>query len=150
MKKILLVITSMLIALTANATGDCSDKIFSKIKTKAKLMESAWDSGNVEKVVSFYDNDFIYMSGGKPYTTKNAVLKHYLDSFAANASSKRDLGKLTLNYQYCKNLGSKHQLVILKFILKSSDGKLTTGNDLLVWHEDSKGDYKIIVDFPQS
>lgn len=149
MKKIIIVIASMLIALTANATGNCSDKSFNDIKSKARQMEQAWDSADVEKVVSFYADDFIYMSGGKPYTTKNAVLKHYVNGFAANSSGKRDMGKLKLNYQYCRNLDQNYQLVILKFIWTSSDNKVASGHDLLVWHKDSKGDYEIIVDFPQ-
>lgn len=149
MKKIFTMISTMLIALSATAT-DCSDKSFDSIRAKARQIEQAWDSANLEKVVSFYSDDFMYMSGGKPYTTKDAVLKHYVDGFAANKTGKRDMGKLKLNYEYCRNLDENNQIVILKFIWTSSDGKVASGHDLLVWQKDSENNYNIIVDFPQS
>lgn len=49
----------MLIALSATAM-DCSDKSFDSIRSKARQMEQAWDSADLEKVVSFYSDDFIY------------------------------------------------------------------------------------------
>ncbi|AEI35212.1 MULTISPECIES: nuclear transport factor 2 family protein [Francisella] len=149
MKKILMIISAMLVALSATA-ADCADKSFTIIRDKAKQMEQAWDAADLDKVVSFYDDDFMYMSGGKTYTSKDAVLKHYLDGFAANKAGKRDMGKLKLNYEYCRNLDENHQLVILKFIWDGSDGKVVTGHDLLVWQKDGKDNYTIIVDFPQS
>ncbi|QEO59634.1 DUF4440 domain-containing protein [Francisella marina] len=149
MKKILIMISTMLIALSATAT-DCSDKSFDSIRAKARQMEQARDAADLDKVVSFYDDDFMYMSGGKPYTSKDAVLKHYVDGFAVNKTGKRDMGKLKLNYEYCRSLDENNQLVILKFIWTSSDGKVASGHDLLVWQKDGKDNYTIIVDFPQS
>ncbi|BCD89885.1 hypothetical protein fh0823_00240 [Francisella halioticida] len=150
MKKVCLFMISLFTVLSAYATVDCSNKSFDAIKDQAIQMEKAWDSANGNKLVSFYDNDFVYMSGGKPYTSKAKVLKHYVDGFATSGSGKRDFGKLKLNYQYCINIDENHQLVILRFIWTSPAGKVATGYDLLVWQKNKDNKYKIIVDFPQS
>lgn len=150
MKKIFLILLCCLFGLNAYATSDCSNKSFDQIKNQAKLMEKAWDSADLKGVVSFYDSDFMYMSGGKPYTSKDKVLKHYVDGFATDDSSKLDLGKLKLDYQYCRDLDKNHQLVILKFTWTSSSGEVASGHDLLVWQKNKDDSYKIIVDFPQS
>lgn len=150
MRKNIYALILCFLCVNAYAIGDCSGKSFSKIKEQAKLMEKAWDSADLKEVVSFYDNDFMYMSGGKPYTSKEKVLKHYVDGFAADGSTKLDLGKLKLDYQYCRDLDKSHQLVILKFTWTSPTGEIASGHDLLVWQKGKDGSYKIIVDFPQS
>lgn len=150
MKKICLIVLGLFTVMSVYATGNCNNKSFDAIKNQAVQMEKAWDSANANKLVSFYDDDFIYMSGGKPYRSKAKVLKHYIDGFATDSSGKRDFGKLKLNYQYCRNIDENHQLVILKFIWTSPTGKVATGHDLLVWQKNKNNKYKIIVDFPQS
>lgn len=150
MKKIFLILLCCLFGLSAYATGDCRSKDFNEIRNQAKLMEKAWDSADLKGVVSFYDDDFMYMSGGKPYTSKEKVLKHYVDSFVTGDSTKLDLGKLKLDYQYCRDLDKDHQLVIMKFTWTSPAGEVASGHDLLVWQKNKDGSYRIIVDFPQS
>ena len=129
--------------------ASCTGDDFADIRSQAKLMEKSWDLADAQKTVSFYADDFMYFSGGKPYTTKSSVLKHYVDDFAADNNGKADWGKLTLNYEYCKNIDKTLQLAILQFVLHGSDGKISKGHDLLIWERDSKGVYKIMVDFPQ-
>ncbi|MGQ4003041.1 nuclear transport factor 2 family protein [Francisellaceae bacterium CB299] len=149
MRKLLALVFSIVSFGVVFAAGDCSNIKFNNIKAKAIQMEKAWDSANLKGVVSFYDDDFIYMSGGKTYTNKQKVLKHYVDSFATASDDKKDIGRLRLNYQYCRELNQNQQLVIMEFVWTSPQGKTEKGHDLLVWQKDKKEDYKIIVDFPQ-
>lgn len=149
MKKIWILILSLSVFSSVFATGNCSDKKFDDIKSKATQMEKAWDAADLKKVVSFYDNDFIYMGDGKLYTDKQDVLKHYVDGFSTAADGKKNMGKIKLNYQYCREIDEKHQLVVLEFVWNSPSGKVVKGHDLLLWKKDSKNGNKIIVDFPQ-
>ena len=129
--------------------ASCTSDDFTEIRDQAKMMEKAWDQADAQKIVSFYADDFMYFSAGKPYTNKLSVLKHYVDDFAANNNGKADWGNLKLNYEYCKNIDKNHQLVILQFVLHGSDGKMSKGHDLLIWEKNVNGAYKIMVDFPQ-
>tara|TARA_B110000977_G_C10878289_1_gene416452 strand:+ start:273 stop:722 length:450 start_codon:yes stop_codon:yes gene_type:complete len=149
MKKIIIIICFSLALFSNIYAAICTSDVFTEIRGQAKLMEKAWDQADAQKTVSFYADDFMYFSAGKPYTTKSSVLKHYVDDFASYNIEKADWGSLKLNYEYCKNIDKNHQLVILQFVLHGSDGKMTKGHDLLIWEKDAKGAYKIMVDFPQ-
>lgn len=149
MKNFLMLILSISVFSSAFAIGDCSDKKFDDIKAKAVQMEKAWDTANLNKVVSFYGDDFIYMSDDKLYTNKQDVLKYYVDGFATTSDGKKDMGKLKLNYQYCREIDKSHQLVALEFVWNSPSGKVVKGHDLLVWQKNKDSENKIIVDFPQ-
>ena len=128
----------------------CDSEEFKQISKQAMQMQKAWNDADLEKLISFYADDFMYMSAGKAYTTKESVLEDYTDSFGnVNDDGKRNLGNLKLDYQYCKTIDANNQLVILEYTWTSPKGQKSLGKDLMIWQKDKKGNYKAIVDFPQ-
>ena len=128
----------------------CDSEEFKQISKQAMQMQKAWNDADLEKLISFYADNFMYMSAGKAYTTKESVLEHYTDSFGnVNDDGKRNLGNLKLDYQYCKTIDANNQLVILEYTWTSPKGQKSLGKDLMIWQKDKKGNYKAIVDFPQ-
>ncbi|MFT4694169.1 MAG: ketosteroid isomerase-like protein [Francisella sp.] len=148
MKKYLMVI--FLMVFSNLYASKCNSSEFRQILKENIKQQKAWNSGDLKELVSFYADDFMYMSSGKAYATKNSVLKHYADSFGeVNDDGKINMGKLKLDYQYCKNIDNNSQLVILEYTLVSPKGKKSSGKDLMLWQKNKKGEYKITVDFPQ-
>ena len=152
MRKIMITLSGLILVSNLYA-AKCESTEFKQISKKGLEMQKAWNDADLEKTVSFYADDFMYMSGGKAYTTKESVLNHYADSFGnANDDGKRNLGKLKLDYQYYKAIDANNQLVILEYIWTSPKGEKSSGKDLMMWQKDKKdkkGNFNVIVDFPQ-
>ena len=111
-------------------------------------MVKAWNDGNIQNVVSFYSDSFVYMSKNDILTNKKDIISHYVNSFSNSKSESLDLGQLQLDYIFCKNIDENHQLAILNYNL-DMNGKIFKGDDLLMWEKTKNNGYKIIVDFPR-
>ena len=130
--------------------GSCDSAEFKQISKQAVKMQKAWNDANLKGLISFYNDDFMYMSAGKAYATKKSLMKHYTDSFGnVSDDGKRNLGKLKLDYQYCKTIDANNQLVILEYTWTDPKGEKSSGKNLTLWQKNKKGEYKISVDFPQ-
>ena len=126
----------------------CDSKDFSEISNQKNLMVKAWNDGNIQNVVSFYSDSFVYMSKNDILTNKKDIISHYVNSFSNSKSESLDLGQLQLDYIFCKNIDENHQLAILNYNL-DMNGKIFKGDDLLMWEKTKNNGYKIIVDFPR-
>ncbi len=134
-------VTTPTIVLAAN----CSAKQFQPIMQQRNAMVSCWNHSDLNCVVnSFYADDFIYMAK-KPIHTKTQLLAHYKNNFKNQKTAS--LGKLKLTPLYCRNLGSDYISQLLHYNL-SKNGKISTGDDILIWQKIA-GRYKIITDFPR-
>jgi len=148
MSKKLLIILITIFSITYSFAESCDSKEYSDITNQKKLMVKAWNDGNIQSVASFYSDSFVYMSKTDILTTKEDVISHYINSFSNSKSESLNLGKLELNYIFCKNIDDNHQLAILNYIL-DMNGEVFKGDDLLMWEKTKDNGYKIIVDFPR-
>ena len=150
MRKLILTAVMTLVMLSSTyAQSSCDDESFDQIKQNVDLVVKAWNSSGAKTLTSLFDDNFIYVSAGEPYTTKKSLLRHFTDNFLAYKNGKKNFGKLRIKYQYCRNLDVNQQLVILKYIWVSPEGEKTSDSDLFIWRRNYQGEYKIIAEFPQ-
>lgn len=122
------------------------DKDFQKIKTTLAAQQIAWNSGDIESFMEYYQkSDKLLFSGASGITYG---WKETLDRYKKGYPDQATMGKLIFEVKHLEKLSKKTAMMIGSWNLERASD-MPGGHFMLIWKK-KRGKWKIVADHTSS